>query len=148
MEHIRFNHIGDGRAIAERAGTAFNPARDISICRLRDDARMGGVIFTNYTTESIAIHSGAWDDHWINRDMLWVTFDYPFNQLGVNRIFGYVPEDNLHAIRFNLKLGFTHVVRVEGMFKGNIACMLMKLERADCRFLDITPRTIIKPSYH
>ena len=53
--------------------------------------RMGGVIFSNYTGESIAMHSAAWDQHWINRDMLFVIFDYPFNQLGVKRMFGQVP---------------------------------------------------------
>lgn len=142
MDHIRFNDRNDGYAIAERAGTAFNPARDVSICRVRDDDRLGGVIFSNFTHESIAVHSGGWDEHWINRDMLYVTFDYPFNQLGVNRIFGYVPEDNFHAIRFNLKCGFTHVVRIEGVFEHNVACRLMKLERADCRFLGIKPRNL------
>ena len=142
MEHIRFNDADDGRAIAAVAGTAFNAGRDISVCRLRDDARLGGVIFTNYTTESIAIHSAGWSPHWINRDMLFVTFDYPFKQLGVNRIFGYVPEDNFHAIRFNEKLGFTHVARIEGMFKHNTACCLMKMEHRDCRFLGVQARTL------
>ena len=147
MDHLRFNDPSDGHAIAVCAGTAFNPLRDISICRLRDDARLGGVIFTNYTTESIAIHSGSWDEHWINRDMLFATFDYPFNQLGVNRLFGYVPEDNFHAIRFNEKVGFTHVTRIEGMFKFGVACCLMKLERRDCRFLGVKPRNI-RANYH
>ncbi len=147
MDHIRFDNHDDGRAIAERAGTAFNAGRDIAICRMRDFERLGGVIFTNYTTESIAIHSGAWSDHWLNRDMLFVVFDYPFNQLGVNRLFGYVPEDNFHAIRFNEKVGFTHVTRVEGMFKGNIACRLMKMERRECRFLKVQARAI-RSGYH
>jgi len=142
MDHIRFNDRDDGVAIAERAGTAFNAGRDISICRVRDDDRLGGVIFTNYTTESIAIHSASWTLHWINRDMLFVTFDYPFNQRVVNRIFGYVPEDNFHAIRFNEKLGFTHVAYVPGMFKYGVACCLMKLERKDCRHLGVQARTL------
>jgi RimJ/RimL family protein N-acetyltransferase len=142
LEHIRFNDAADGHAIAVIAGTAFNAGRDISICRVRGDVRLGGVIFTNYTTESVAIHSASWTPHWINRDMLFVTFDYPFNQLHVNRIFGYVPEDNFHAIRFNEKLGFTHAARIDGMFKHNIACCLMKLERSDCRFLGVQARTL------
>jgi RimJ/RimL family protein N-acetyltransferase len=142
LEHIRFNHPADGYAIAECAGTAFNPSRDISICRLRDDVRLGGVMFSNYTTESIAIHSGSWTEHWINRDMLFATFDYPFKQLKVNRIFGYVPENNLHAIQFNKNVGFTHVATIPGMFEHGVACYLMKLEREDCRFLNVKPRGI------
>ena len=140
MDKIRFNVLHDGLAVAERAGTSFHPGRDISICRVRDGGRMGGVIFTNFTHESVVIHSGAWADHWINRDMLFVTFDYPFNQLGVNRIFGHVPEDNMHARRFNEKLGFKYVARIAGVFRHNIACQVMCLERSECRFLDIKPR--------
>jgi RimJ/RimL family protein N-acetyltransferase len=142
LEHIRFNDPADGYAIAERAGTAFNPDRDISICRVRDGVRLGGVMFSNYTEESIAIHTASWTPHWINRDMMFVVFDYPYNQLKVNRIFGYVPEDNFHAIAFNEKCGFERVARIEGMFKGNLPCILMKQEREDCRFLGIKPRNL------
>jgi RimJ/RimL family protein N-acetyltransferase len=119
----------------------------MSICRKSDnDVLLGGVIFSHYTGESIAIHSGSWDPHWINRDMLFVVFDYPFNQLGVKRIFGQVPEDNKHARSFNENLGFWYVARVEGVFPGDIACMVMRMDREDCRFLTIKPR-FIQPLY-
>jgi hypothetical protein len=147
MDSIRFNNREDGLAIAQRAGTAFNPSRDISICRLKDDVRLGGAVYTNYTQESIAVHSAGWVPHWISRDLLYVCFDYPFNQLGVNRMFAYVPEDNTHAIEVNFNFGFTHVVTIAGMFQGGIACYLMKLERTDCRFLGVKPRAI-RANYH
>jgi len=142
LDQIVFNEPADGHAIASLAGTAFNPGHDVSVCRIRDSVRLGGVIFSHYTGESISIHSGGWDPYWINRDMLYVTFDYPFNQLGVQRIFGQVPEDNLHAQEFNVKVGFKTVARIEGVFRGPLACMVMCLERADCRFLKVKPRTI------
>ena len=99
------------------------------------------------STESIQVHSACWTPHWLNRDMLYVTVDYPFNQLGVNRIFGMVPEDNLHAQEFNIKFGFQYVVRIEGVYKGNIPCMVMSLERGACRYLSVKPRSI-RPNYH
>ena len=142
MEQLRFNDPNDGSAIALRAGTAFNRQRDISICRVVDGVPYGGVIFCNYTEESIAMHSGGFRKNWTNRDILYVMFDYPFRQLGVNRIFGYVPEDNDHAIRINENLGFVHVVTIPGMFKGNVGCYLMKMERDDCRFFNVKPRHI------
>ena len=89
------------------------------------------------------MHIGGLDPHWINRDMLFVTFDYPFNQLGVKRIFGQVPEDNLHAQEFNVNLGFKYVARIEGVFPHNIACMVMCMEREECRFLTLKPRGIV-----
>jgi RimJ/RimL family protein N-acetyltransferase len=148
LDRLVFNEPADGDAIARRAGTSFNPKRDVSICRVRDYTRLGGVIFTHYTGESISIHSASWDPYWINRDMLWVTFDYPFNQLGVQRIFGQVPEDNLHAQEFNLKVGFKVVARIEGVFRGPTACIVMCLERADCRFLTVQPRKLQRNIIH
>lgn len=141
-ETIQFNDSHDGYAIAKRAGTSFNSQQDISIGRVRDGVLLGGVVFCNYTGESIGIHSASWDDHWINRDMLWVTFHYPFVQLGVKRIFGQVAEDNERARRFNEKLGFKHVARIEGVYRHNVACLVMCMERDECRFLNLQPRHI------
>ena len=147
MDQIVLNDHANGAAVAQLAGTSFNPKTDISICRVKDGVRLGGVVFSHYTGESIAIHSGAWHDHWITRDVLFVVFDYPFNQLGVKRIFGQVPENNLHAQKFNLNLGFTTVARVEGVFPDNVACLVMRMDREDCRFLKIVPRHI-EARYH
>jgi RimJ/RimL family protein N-acetyltransferase len=140
LDHIVFNVPELGEAIARKAGTDFHPKTCVSVCRVRDGEPLGGVVFSHFTHESISIHSASWHPRWINRDMLYVVFDYPFNQLGVKRIFGQVPEDNLHAQEFNNNLGFTTVARVEGVFPGNVACLVMRLDREDCRFLNITPR--------
>jgi RimJ/RimL family protein N-acetyltransferase len=149
MDSIVLNDHACGEAVAALAGTDYNPKTCVSICRVKDNLRMGGVIFSHYTGESIAIHSGAWHPRWINRDMLFVTFDYPFNQLGVKRIFGQVPEDNLHARKFNENLGFEYVARIEGVFPRNVACMVMRMDREGCRFLNLRPRHIqAKPYVH
>ena len=139
---MEFNDPQDGEEIAEMAGTTFVPHRNISICRHKNGRRMGGVIYTNYTKESIVAHWAAWDPYWINRDMIFVCFDYPFNQLGVKRIFGYVPESNAHAYNINRKMGFKPVVAIEGVFEHNIACIVMRMERDDCRLLKVRPRNI------
>jgi RimJ/RimL family protein N-acetyltransferase len=141
-DQIAINDPEDGEEIALLAGTSFNPKVDISICRHKGGKRLGGVIYQNYTGESIAMHSASWDQHWINRDMVFVCFDYPFNQLGVKRIFGQVPEDNWHACMFNSKLGFKKVARVEGVYRHNIACIVMRMDREDCRLLGTKPRHI------
>lgn len=141
-DQIAINDPDDGVEIALLAGTSFNPKIDISICRHKGGRRLGGVVFQNYTGESIAMHSAAWDPHWINRDMLFVTFDYPFNQLGVKRVFGQVPESNEHAYAFNIKFGFKPVARIEGVYPHNVACIVMCMEREDCRMLKVKPRNI------
>lgn len=143
---IRFNFPGDGGLIAKHSGGAagtFNPACDISIGHIINGQLIGGVIFNSFNHESIQIHSASWDPHWIDRDMLFVTFDYPFNQLGVKRLFGLVPADNEHALSFNRKVGFKDVAHIDGVFPGDIACVVMRLDRDDCRFLNVRPRSIM-----
>ncbi|HEY5970705.1 MAG TPA: GNAT family protein [Pseudoxanthomonas sp.] len=142
MDSIVFNDPEHGDAIALAAGTFFVPKIDISIGRERDGTLLGGVVFNNFTDESIEIHSAAFNDHWVNRDLIFVTFDYPFNQLGVKRLFGRVAEHNLRAIRFNTKLGFKPVARIEGVYRHGIACIVMRMDREDCRFLGVKPRSI------
>jgi len=143
MDEILVNDLKCGKAIAKLAGTDYNPEVNVNFCRVRDGLRLGGVIFSGYTRESIGIHSGAWRPRWINRDMLWMTFDYPFNQLGVKRIFGQVPADNHHAIEFNEKLGFQTVAIIEGVFPNNVACLVMRMERDECRMLSVQPRNMV-----
>lgn len=143
LDHIRFNHEEDGHALAAAAGTQFYLPGCVSICRVRDDERLGGVIFSNYTGESIGIHMAGWTPYWVNRDVLYVTFDYPFNQLGVKRIFGLVPEDKQDVVDIDRRLGFKVVTRIEGVFPGNVACVVMRMDREDCRFLGVKPRNMI-----
>lgn len=128
---------------ANIAGCSFNPAIDVNFAHIRDEEFLGGVVLNGYTKESINIHVGAKSPTWINRDMLWITFDYPFRQLGVKRIFGQVPENNEHALAFNEKLGFKRVARVEGVYPDDVACIVMRMDYADCRYLNIKPRGFV-----
>ena len=97
LDDIRFNQTQDGYAIASTAGTSYNPAIDQVIARITPRGNlMGGVLFSYWTGMggSINMHVAGFHPRWINRAMLFVSFDYPFNQLGVRKIFGQVPMDN------------------------------------------------------
>ena len=139
---IKFNNADDGHDIARAAQSWFTPGVDQCIARHKDDQLIGGVIYTNYTGESMVVHIAAFDAHWINRDMLYVCFDYPFKQLGVKRLFGQTPESNFHSLEFNRKLGFKVVTRIEGVYRHNVACIVTKMEADECRFLGLKPRGI------
>jgi hypothetical protein len=128
---IRFNDPGDGHQIAEAAGTSFNPAVDVCIARLRDGALMGGT----------AIHVASFMPHWINHDLLWVTFHYPFELLRVKKLFGPVPASNAQALEFDLKLGFKEEARIADVFHdGDL--ILLSMKREDCRWLKMKPRNL------
>lgn len=139
---LSLNNIAFGREIAKRAGCHFNPECDQVIARVSGEKLLGGVIYQQFTGESIAIHSASFAPNWLSRELLWVIFDYPFNQLGVKRIFGHVPESNTHALQFDLKVGFRIVTTIDGVFRDGGAIIIV-LEKADCRWLDYKPRTLI-----
>ena len=114
-DHILVNDVSCGEALARAAGTDYNPKAHAHFCRVRGSELIGGVIFSTYTGESIAIHMAGFNRHWINRDLMFMAFDYPFNQLGVKRLFGIVPESNTRALDMDLRLGFKIVARIEGV---------------------------------
>ena len=105
-------------------------------------------MYSNFTGESIAMHTASWTRYWINRDLIYASFHYPFSQLGVKRIFGLVPEDNLQARRFNENAGLRYVARIEGVFPNDVACLVMRLDREDCRLLKVKPRNIRSNQLH
>ena len=142
-DSIVFGNPVYGRLIARAAGTHYNEVCDVCIARERNGGLMGGVVFQGYTHESIGIHSASFHSRWINRDLLWATFNYPFEQLKVKRLFGQVPEKNLQALAFNRNLGFRSIARIPGVYRGGEACIVMVMERDECRFLGVKPRSLV-----
>lgn len=67
--------------------------------------------------------------------MLWITFDYPFNKLKVNKLFGLVRESNKKALAFDTKLGFKVEARITDVFPAHEAMIVLAMYRDDCRYL-------------
>jgi hypothetical protein len=134
-------HIGE--ILASASHRFYDPKSCCNVARVRGSDVLAGVVYEQYVKHvSIIGHSAVFEEHGINRDLLWVAFDYPFNQLMVKRIFGFVPEDNERSYFFARNMGFKVVTRIPGMFANEAAAIVMSLERADCRMLNIKPRTI------
>jgi RimJ/RimL family protein N-acetyltransferase len=142
FSRVAINEVRFGYETAKLAGTDYNPDIDMNFARIHEGHYLGGVVYKNYTGTSISMHIGSTTPHWVNRDMLWVSFDYPFRQLAVKRIFGFVPENNEHALAFDQKAGFRPVARIPGFYEDDIDCIVVCMELTDCRFLSIKPRTI------
>ena len=138
---IEFNVEWHGHAIAGAVRAHFNPACDVVIARTEGMRLLGGVIYQGYTGVSIRAHVAGFYQHWINRDLLWVCFYYPFNQLKCNVMFGEVPSNNKKALAFDRKLGFKDYARIEGVFP-DADLIVLRMTREECRWLRITPRSI------
>lgn len=141
-DRIALNDPTYGSIIATIAGVEYLPMQSVNFARVIDGDFIGGVMYSNYNGESIQAHIASTRSHWVNRDLLFVAFDYPFRQLGVKSIFGFVPEDNFRALAFDFNLGFVPVTRIEGMYPDDVACIVVRMTWDTCRFLDIKPRTI------
>lgn len=129
-----------GPAVAEKAGTYFNPDCDVAVVNVRVleggfEELLGGAIFQNYTVESIAIHVASWHPGWLTRELLFHVFGYAFLQLEVGRIFGQVPADLPEVLNFDLHLGFKEIARIPKVFKGGVDDIVVCMEKKECRFL-------------
>lgn len=134
-----------GPHIANAAGVVFNRDADTVLCRVEHGELLGGVIFTDYTGSSINLHVAGFKPNWINNDMLWATFHYPFVQLNCKVILGRVSAANSKALEFDLKLGFSEVARIDDVFPDG-SLILLAMRREDCRWLKLRPRHLKEPS--
>jgi RimJ/RimL family protein N-acetyltransferase len=120
--------------IARFAGTAYNPAYDFAIVRTEQGELLGGVIYQGYTGASIRAHIAGFRPRWIDKDMLWMMFHYPFEQLACDKILGFIHSTNGKALDFNRKLGFKEEARITGVYR-DADMVIMTLRREDCRWL-------------
>jgi len=136
---IQVSNPAHGYAIAAASGTIFNPAVDQVIARVENGRLWGGVTYQGYTGASIQVHMAGFVPRWCDRDTLWVTFDYPFNQLNCRKVFGQVPETNAKSLEICLRLGFKIIAKIDDVFPDG-ACLVLALAREDCRWLNLKPR--------
>lgn len=127
----------------EGAGSKFTPVTMQVISRTVNGELRGGVVYENWTGEggSVLVHIASTDKRWINRDMLWVMFDYPFNQLKVTQAFAQVAAKNEDCLKFSKSVGWSEVIRLDAVFPDD-DMILLRLRREECRFLDLKPRNI------
>jgi RimJ/RimL family protein N-acetyltransferase len=99
----------------------------------RDGKMIAGVVYDHYAQRSINMHV-AGEGKWATKHNLRIFFDYPFNQLQVNKVVGYVDSTQQKIINFDKHLGFVEesIIKDAGYW-GDIVILTMTKEQ--CRFL-------------
>jgi len=101
----------------------------------RDGEIAAAVIFNLYSGADVAMHVAAVPGRrWLVREYIKACFGYPFLQLGVRRISGFVPAKNLEARRFDEHLGFKY----EGIMRHALPdddVIVYGMIREHCRWL-------------
>ncbi len=118
----------------EEQGTIF---QEVPRClwRVSDGQVLGGFAWTGYTGETVQMHYVGRTRHWMSRPFLHAAFTYPFDQLKVKVILGFLPADRVHATAVAIKLGFKYLCKVPGVDLNMIA-----MTRADCKWLALASK--------
>lgn len=137
---IVFNNWDHGHRIMDECLGTFTPGLDQCIARVSDAGELlGGVCYTAHTGASCQMHQWGSTPKWINVDMLWVAFHYPFVQLDYRTVLGLCRAKNTTTIKENLKHGFTEVACIKYVYPGD-DLVVMQLLKEDCRWLKLKPR--------
>jgi hypothetical protein len=93
------------------------------------------VIYDHFYGPSIEMHMAGITPDWVSRELIWACFDYPFNQLGVDIVFGPVPSTKGYVLDLDRRLGFVEHTRLKGAVPGG-DLVILSMERHQCRWLN------------
>jgi RimJ/RimL family protein N-acetyltransferase len=136
---IELNNNEHGHMLAAQAQCQFH--NDVCFSRSENGKLLGGVIYQDYTVRTVGMHMASFDPRWLNRDLLWLMWDYPFVKLGVDKVFGKIRASNLKMLALAQHLGSIEEVRIKDVFPdGDL--VLVAMYREHCRWLDMKPRKL------
>lgn len=95
-----------GAHLRRVGASGFGPCTAIGV--VREGVLVCGVVFYEYLPEfrSIQVSLYACDPRWASRRTIRAILSYPFEQLGVNRVWALIEHKNERAQRFIRGLGF------------------------------------------
>ncbi len=128
-----------GPWVSERIGRKrYVPGTASAIGRIKDGKIVAGVLYEDFNGASVVCHIAGEGRAWMNRQFLSIIFDYPFNQLKVKQIIGYVVSSNHSARNLDEKLGFKREANLRDAHPdGDLIIYVMR--RKDCRWLKDLP---------
>lgn len=135
MNGIIYNQ--DQQLVEWAAGViGFTPRSDARAIGYASGGQMRAVtVFDTFGESDCNIHIASdGSGQWCTRNFLCCSFAFPFIQLGLARVTGFVPSTNAAALRFDLHLGFQHEGVVRNAFRGQDLIVLGML-REECRFI-------------
>ena len=137
---IEFGNITHGFKIGAAIPRPYNPSVDVVISKVTPEGNcLGGVIYDGFTGGCIFMHQAGFHPHWLTGNMIWIVFDYPFNQLGVRKVAGTINSSNKELLDFNRRLGFKEEGRIKHAYPdGDL--LVLTMERSVCRWLKIKPK--------
>jgi len=94
------------------------------------------IAYCNFVNGSCAMHIGTVGENWMNKNLLWACFDYPFNKLEKKVILATMAASNDEAVKLNRHLGFQDKALIEDAHE-NGDLLLMTMRKEDCKWLNL-----------
>jgi len=91
--------------------------------------------YTAFIGKTCQMHMVNLKGGYTPKGLLFGAFDFPFNYLGIEKAIGILNSLNTKAVEYDKKLGFTEVVRLEGMHDDGGDLIVMEMNKADCRWI-------------
>jgi len=102
---------------------------------LEDGVPIAGGVCEGFNTYTITAHIWIKEGKKPSKEWFAAIFDYPFNQLGVNKILGHVLSKNEKAIRLDEKFGYTLEAVIKD-YSPDGDLLIYSMTRDKCRVLN------------
>lgn len=123
-----------GPWIAQQTRMIWKPEAAETIGLEKNGDLVAGVWYEDWNPQSITTHIAITGT--ITKRFLSVIFDYPFIQLGVQKIIAPVLEDNSDSIKLVTKMGFKEEARLQNVHPlGDMLFFI--LNKNDCKYLGV-----------
>ncbi len=121
--------------VADRIGnTTWHDEQAIGI--EKDGVIVGGVVIDSYVPNArCSIHCAGEGKRWINREFIFVVFDYVFRQLDCQVVISPVNASNIDSLKFIEHIGFTKALEIKNGC-GDNDLILFTMQKQDCRWKD------------
>lgn len=132
LQVLCLDKMAVGTWVGNQCGMVFTPENSTAIGWIKDGEICAGVWYEDYNKVSVVCHIA------LTRQMtpayLNIIFDYPFVQLGVDKIIVPVVSDNEASIKFVKNLGFEEKAQLLDVFpSGDLLFFVMTKDK--CRFI-------------
>jgi RimJ/RimL family protein N-acetyltransferase len=101
----------------------------------RDGELVAGVVFEGFSHYTIWMHMACAPGAWASRRFVRACFAYPFRQLGVKAVRGYVNESNERALDIDFRLGFELEARLTEAAPDGGDILILVMRREACRYV-------------
>lgn len=145
MKKIRIDWEGDGDWVMSRVTGVFTPGYDHSFVTYNGDQILGGFVICHYLGASATVHMAADTPGWNSRDLMWLLFDYAFNQLYCRKVIAPVRSNHATALDMDKRAGFKVEAVITRAFP-DADLVLLTMEKQDCKWLKIRPQSWITGS--